>query len=449
MKVVKFGGSSLASAEQIKKVLHIIAADPDRRVVVVSAPGKRDDADEKVTDMLIQLAQEALSGVDYSATFDRIVARYAAIAEALSLEASVVAMIEQRLTQLVHQDRRHPEYFIDALKASGEDNNARLVAAYFTQEGVPARYVNPQEAGLWVSDTPGNATVLPEAYEALYRLREYPEVVIFPGFFGYTRDGRVVTFSRGGSDITGAIVARGVRADMYENFTDVPGIYAANPSIVHQPVKLDTLTYREMRELSYAGFSVFHDEALQPAFSEHIPVHVKNTNDPAGSGTLITKSTPHHERLVSGIASVSGIAGVYVSKYLMNRAVGFGSRLLAIFAELGLSYEHIPSGIDELTVLLRQKQLTPELCAILQRRIKRELGVDEVTFRNSMALVVLVGEGMAEQVGTLARATRVFAEQGINVKMINQGSSEVSIIFGIAPENEHKAVRALYREFFG
>ena len=204
-----------------------------------------------------------------------------------------------------------------------------------------------------------------------------------------------------------------------------------------------------MRELSYAGFSVFHDEALQPAFSEHIPVHVKNTNDPAGSGTLITKSTPHHERLVSGIASVSGIAGVYVSKYLMNRAVGFGSRLLAIFAELGLSYEHIPSGIDELTVLLRQKQLTPELCAILQRRIKRELGVDEVTFRNSMALVVLVGEGMAEQVGTLARATRVFAEQGINVKMINQGSSEVSIIFGIAPENEHKAVRALYREFFG
>ena len=203
MKVVKFGGSSLASAEQIKKVLHIIAADPDRRVVVVSAPGKRDDADEKVTDMLIQLAQEALSGVDYSATFDRIVARYAAIAEALSLEASVVATIEQRLTQLVHQDRRHPEYFIDALKASGEDNNARLVAAYFTQEGVPARYVNPQEAGLWVSDTPGNATVLPEAYEALYRLREYPEVVIFPGFFGYTRDGRVVTFSRGGSDITG------------------------------------------------------------------------------------------------------------------------------------------------------------------------------------------------------------------------------------------------------
>lgn len=448
MKVVKFGGSSLASAEQLKKVLNIVKADADRRIVVVSAPGKRYKEDEKVTDLLIALAQAKLDGHDISPLYQKVVKRYADMVSELHITEPVLQTIEQHLTELLAGDSSEASYFIDALKASGEDNNAKLVAAYFRKEGVPAVYVNPKEAGLIVSDEPGNANVLDSSYERLKQLADYAEVVIFPGFFGYTQEGKVVTFSRGGSDITGAIVAKGVRAHLYENFTDVDGICVANPNLVGNPVKLEYLTYREMRELSYAGFSVFHDEALQPAFSEGIPVRVKNTNNPSAEGTLITKTVPNTVGTVSGIASMSGFTTIYIEKYLMNREVGFRWKLLHILEDLQVSFEHMPSGIDDITVLLRDNQLTPEKSAMLLQRIKYELNADEVRFNDPICLVMIVGEGMVESVGTLARAAGAFAKAGVNIRMVNQGSSEVSIVFGIHPEDEKLAVQTLYDEFF-
>ncbi|NEW62801.1 aspartate kinase [Granulicatella sp. zg-ZJ] len=448
MKVVKFGGSSLASAEQIKKVFQIIKSDADRRLVIVSAPGKRFKDDEKVTDMLIALGEQALNNQDYSAQFQHVLERYAQMVTDLQIEEPVLEDIKENLHTLVTSDMSQPSYFMDALKASGEDNNAKLIAAYFRKEGLPAVYVNPKDAGLFVSDEPGNANVLPISYENLKKLRNYKEIVVFPGFFGYTLDGKLVTFSRGGSDITGAIVAKGVRALLYENFTDVDGICVANPNIVKNAIQLEHLTYREMRELSYAGFSVVHDEALQPAFSEGIPVRVKNTNNPTAAGTLITKSVPKSVHTVSGIASMPSFTTVYIEKYLMNREVGFWSRALKICDELDISYEYMPSGIDDITILIRDNQLSPEKSAILLQRLKYELNADEVRFKDPICLVMIVGEGMVESVGTLARAANAFANANVNVQMVNQGSSEVSIIFGIAPQDEHRAVRALYKEFF-
>lgn len=449
MKVVKFGGSSLASATQLQKVLNIVKADKDRRIVVVSAPGKRDKTDEKVTDLLIELAEMSLANQNYDTVFHKIIKRYSDIIDELGIKEDVLTVINNNLVELLQGDKSETSYYIDALKASGEDNHAKLIAAYFRKEGVPAVYVNPKEAGLFVSDNPGNATVLEASYNHLKKLINYKEIVIFPGFFGYTLDGKVVTFSRGGSDITGAIVAKGVLAHIYENFTDVDGICVANPNMVNNPIKLEYMTYREMRELSYAGFSVFHDEALQPAFSEGIPVRVKNTNNPSAEGTLITKSVPSIKGTVSGIASMSGFTTIYIEKYMMNREIGFGRRLLQILEELNVSFEHAPSGIDDMTILIRDNQLSPEKNAVLLQRIKYELHVDEVYFNDPICLVMLVGEGMIESIGTMARATTALAKAEVNLRMINQGSSELSIVFGINPEDEQVAVQALYDEFFG
>lgn len=449
MKVVKFGGSSLASATQLKKVFNIVKEDKSRKIVVVSAPGKRHKDDEKVTDLLIELANLSLRNEDYTTVLNKIIKRYGDMIDELEITENVLDDIKHNLDKLLAGDKKEASYYVDALKASGEDNNAKLVAAFFRKAGLAAVYVNPKEAGLFVSDNPGNANVLKQSYVYLKKLREYKEIVVFPGFFGYTLDGKVVTFSRGGSDITGAIVARGVLAHMYENFTDVDGICVANPNMVKDPLKLDYMTYREMRELSYAGFSVFHDEALQPAFSKGIPVRVKNTNNPSAKGTLITKSIPHVTGPVSGIASMSGFTTIYIEKYMMNKEVGFGRRLLHLLEELNVSYEHAPSGIDDITILIRDNQLTPEKNAILLQRIKYELDVDEVCFSDPICLVMLVGEGMIESVGTLARAATALAKANVNIRMINQGTSELSIVFGINPEDEKSAVQALYNEFFG
>ncbi|PJN87603.1 amino acid kinase family protein, partial [Bacillus sp. mrc49] len=262
MKVAKFGGSSLASGEQIKKVFEIVAADPERKFVVVSAPGKRNSDDIKVTDLLIEAAKQQLRGDNGEPLIEDVVARYGSIAKELDISEEVITGIREDLQALLHADQSKPKRYLDALKASGEDNNAKLIAAYFQRRGVEAQYVNPKKAGLIVSDEDGYTQVLPESYDRLYDLRDEPGIVVFPGFFGYTLDGDVLTFSRSGSDITGSILANGVKAELYENFTDVDAVYAVNPNVVSNPKGIRELTYREMRELSYAGFSVFHDEAL-------------------------------------------------------------------------------------------------------------------------------------------------------------------------------------------
>ncbi|MEH7346168.1 aspartate kinase [Bacillus sp. JJ1532] len=448
MKVVKFGGSSLASGKQLEKVFQIVVSDPARKVVVVSAPGKRFGEDEKVTDLLIECAELCLQNKDPKQKFDAVIERYALIAEELDLSDEIIHIIQQDLLERVNSDKSNRDRFMDLLKASGEDNNAKLVAAYFRKQGVEAHYVSPKEAGLLVSAEPGHAQVLPEAYDRLFELRERSGIVIFPGFFGYSKEGEIFTFSRSGSDITGSILANGIKADLYENFTDVDAVYSVNPFIVERPKEIKELTYREMRELSYAGFSVLHDEALVPAFRAGIPVHIKNTNNPSAPGTRIVYERDNTNGPVIGIASDEGFCSIYVSKYLMNREIGFGRKLLEILESYGLSYEHTPSGIDDISIILRENQFAPGMEEEIIDRIKIELDADEVVIEHSLALIMVVGEGMRHNIGTTARASKALAKAGVNIEMINQGSSEVSMMFGVKEIDENRAVRALYNEFF-
>lgn len=448
MKVIKFGGSSLANAIQLNKVLRIVQADSERKIVVVSAPGKRHAEDFKVTDRLIEFARLIAEEAPYEAVYQSILTRYHEIATDLELDDSVMGEIKKHFEKLLRTTFSSEELREDAFKASGEDNHAKLIAAYFNQAGVRARYLNPKDAGMFVTSQPGNAHILPESYNFLSRWRDTEEVLIIPGFFGYNENDEIITFSRGGSDISGAIIANGVQAECYENFTDVDAIYVANPNHVPNPRKIRHLTYSEMRELSYSGFSVFHDEALLPAFSSGIPVHVKNTNNPSSEGTLITRARSKTENILSGIASSSGFITIHISKYLMNREIGFIRRTAQICEDLGLLIEHMPSGIDEMTIILRRSQLTPGKQAALLYRLKNELQADDVHIESNICLVMLVGEGMVQSVGTTARATQALADAGINLEMINQGSSEISIMFGIDEEKEAEAVRAIYQAFF-
>ena len=289
MKIAKFGGSSLATADLIKSVCDIITAEPARRLVVVSAPGKRAAADVKVTDLLIATAEARMTNHSGEPELDRVKERFAEIATGLGLPdeslQTIIADLEERLSQVPADEA----LFMDTMKAAGEANCARLVAEFLRACGHEAHCIDPREAGMILSDEPGNARVLRQSYGQLRQLRERPGISVFPGFFGYSEAGRLVTFPRGGSDITGAILAAAVDAELYENFTDVDSVFAANPNVVDDPSPVAEITYREMRELSYAGFSVLHDEALEPVFHAGIPVAVKNTKNPLSPGTRIVR----------------------------------------------------------------------------------------------------------------------------------------------------------------
>ena len=447
LSVAKFGGSSLASAALIKKVCAIVTDDPQRRIIVASAPGKRDGGDVKVTDLLIAVAEASVADDTAATEMERVVTRFADIVNGLNLPSTcldaVVADLEERLAQ----DRSDAGTYTDAFKAAGEANCARIVAEYLRATGADAHYVDPGEAGLILSDEPGNARVLQQSYGSLRHLPERPGITVFPGFFGYSESGKIVTFPRGGSDITGAILAAAVDAQLYENFTDVDSVFAANPNLVEKPKAVAEITYREMRELSYAGFSVFHDEALEPVFHAGIPVAVKNTNNPASPGTRIVADRLAGQSPVVGIAATGGFCSVYVSKYLMNREIGFGRRLLEIYEDEAIPFEHSPSGIDNLSVIVREEYFNHATEERVLRRIRTELEIDEVTVERGLALVMVVGEGMRNTVGLAARATQAFARAGVNLEMINQGSSEVSMMFGVKETDVEAAVQSLYTEF--
>jgi aspartate kinase len=448
MKVCKFGGTSMADAGQIRKACDIVLSDPKRRLVVVSAPGKRSKADTKVTDLLIALAEKCMAAGAAEKELAAVVDRYGQIASDLGLSADITKRIEADLRARLATPRDNRAQFLDTLKAAGEDNCAKLVAEYLKSTGVDARYESPKEAGLLLTHEFGNAQVLPESYANLAKLRDLKGITIFPGFFGYSPQGAVVTFPRGGSDITGSILAAAVKADAYENFTDVDSVFVASPAIVQNPRPISQITYREMRELSYAGFSVFHEEALAPVFHAGVPVCIKNTNNPAAPGTCITTERACAIGELAGIASSDGFCSIYVSKYLMNREVGFGRRLLQIIEEEGLSYEHTPSGIDNISVILREKGFTEAVEARVLDRVRKELAVDEVSVERGLAIVMVVGECMRHVVGIAARATEAFAKAKVNIEMINQGSSEVSMMFGVKAEDSARAIRTLYGEFF-
>ena len=447
MIVCKFGGTSVASAEQIKKVANIVKSNPERKIVAVSAPGKRSSDDIKVTDLLIDLANTVMMKGNVEEKIRAVVNRYRNIADELGLDNLISDIIEQDLRGRVAEDYTNKDIFLDNIKASGEDNNAKLIASYFNAIGMPAQYVSPKDK-LILNDIPERTYALPEAYENLSVLKDTEEIVVFPGFFGYTKEGILRTFDRGGSDITGSILASAVGADLYENFTDVDCVFAANPKVVNDPVDIKEISYREMRELSYAGFSVFHDEALMPVYKQGIPVNIKNTNNPTAPGTRILPTRSQSSRPVTGISADSGFSILYVSKYLMNREVGFGRKLLQIIEEENISYEHTPSGLDDISVIMRSSQLSPEIEKRIIQRVKSELCADDVHFSHNFSMIVIVGEGMRHNTGLAARAATAISGTGANIEMINQGSSEVSLVFGVRSEFEDQILKGLYEEFF-
>ena len=454
MKVCKFGGSSLADATQLNKVIDIVLADPARRIVVVSAPGKRHSGDTKVTDLLIALAETALKGENTDLAFGAVVERYASMADELKLGEGIVRQIEDDLKVRLEQvSSLRPEEFMDLMKAAGEDNNAKLVAVAFEARGKKARYASPKDTGMTLKGQFGDATLDPDSYAKLSRaFSNFDGIVIYPGFFGYTKEGKVATFPRGGSDITGSILAAAVCADVYENFTDVDSVYPCDPRIVEE-VKdgegIPTMTYREMRELAYAGFGVFNDDAVIPAVKARIPINIRNTNHPSEPGTMIQQSRRVVPGTVVGIASADGFCNIVVEKYLMNRQIGFGRRLLQVLENEGISYEHMPSGVDSQCVVVKGQFLPKEKEHKIIAALKQELEPDFVTVERDLTMLMIVGEGMCYTPGMLAKACLALASAGISMSMVNQGSSEVSFMIAIRAQDRDNAVRALYRAFFG
>ncbi len=451
MKVCKFGGSSVADDIQIQKIFDIVSADPERKIVVVSAPGKRNKADTKVTDLLIECAGCCMNDRDHTEVLDAIVERYAVIQRGFGLDQDVIDEIRADLEgRIANRNPSNPAGFMDAMKAAGEDNSARIVAAVFRKKGVAAEYVSPKAAGLLMSDDFGNAQVLPESYELLAQsLSNRNYIQIFPGFFGYTRAGEVATFPRGGSDITGSILAAAVKASVYENFTDVDAVYPVDPRLVPEvSVGIPEMTYREMRELSYAGFGVFQDEAIIPAVRAAIPINIRNTNRPEAPGTMVVHHRRARQGSVVGIASSTGFCTLYIDKYMMNREVGFGRKLLQILEEEGISYEHMPSGIDNVSVVFREEGFTQEVEGRVRDHIMRDLQPDNLQIERGTALIMIVGEGLYYTPGMAAHATLALFREGISIDMMNQGSSEISMMFGVQSSQREKAVKALYHAFF-
>ncbi|OZU90017.1 aspartate kinase [Virgibacillus indicus] len=448
MKVAKFGGSSVADSTQLHKVAEIIQNDPERKFIVVSAPGKRDKEDFKVTDMLIQLGNAYINGEDFNKYYSIVISRFKEIIEGLNIPYFILDEIEHNIHNILESDDTNKTKF-DAIKAVGEDSSAKVLSAYLNSLGVKASYINPKDAGIMVSNEAGYAEILPESFQKIYTLRERDGILVIPGFFGYTKEGQLATFSRGGSDITGSIIAAGVKASLYENFTDVDSVYSVNPSYVENPNEIRTLTYREMRELSYAGFSVFHNEALIPAFKEQIPVCIKNTNNPLYPGTMIVAEKKPEEKCVVGIASDTGFCSLYVSKYFMNREIGFGRKLFNILEDEGISFEHAPSGIDDMSIIIRESQLTESKEKIILKRITDELHPQTVSLDRGLAMIMIVGEGLVRTVGLASRAATAISDANVNIEMINQGSSEVSMMFGVLSKDLDLAIPSLYKAFFG
>ena len=431
--VVKFGGSSLASAEQFKKVGEIIRKDPARRFVVPSAPGKRFDKDTKVTDMLYGVYHLAERDEDFTDQLKAIKERYYEIIRGLSLELS----IEKEFAEIEENFRNHAgeEY----AASRGEFLNGKVMASYL---GFP--FVDAAE--IIVFDEDGTLNIEKTDVRMKNRLCDMDAAVV-PGFYGAQEDGKVRTFSRGGSDVTGSLVARAIRADMYENWTDVSGFLVADPRIVENPETIETITYRELRELSYMGATVLHEEAIFPVRKEGIPINIRNTNRPDDHGTLIVESTCRKPRYtITGIAGKKGFCSINIDKSLMNSEIGFGRKVLQVFEDQGISFEHMPSGIDTMTVYVHQDDFVDHEQQVIAG-IHRSVHPDFVEMESDLALIAVVGRGMKSTRGTAGRIFSARAHANVNVKMIDQGSSELNIIIGVENRDFETAVKAIYDIF--
>ena len=432
-KVVKFGGSSLASAEQFQKVGNIIRADENRKYVVPSAPGKRFSDDTKVTDMLYGCYDAAAQGKPFKEQLNKIKSRYNEIIKGLKLDLSLDGefdVIEKNFAQKAGTDYA---------ASRGEYLNGIIMANYLGYEFVdPADVIRFDENGDFMPD---------KTNEILSAKLANIERAVIPGFYGAKEDGTITTFSRGGSDVTGSIVAKAVKADLYENWTDVSGFLVADPRIIDNPEVITTITYKELRELSYMGATVLHEDAIFPVRKEGIPINIKNTNAPEDEGTMIVESTCRQPKFtITGIAGKKGFVAVNIEKDMMNAEIGFGRKVLEAFEQNGISFEHVPSGIDTMTVFVHQDEFEGKEQQVLSA-IHRMTNPDSIDLESDLALIAVVGRGMRATRGTAGRLFSALAHANINVKMIDQGSSELNIIIGVKNSDFEAAIKAIYDIF--
>ena len=432
-KVVKFGGSSLANAEQFQKVGEIIRSEESRRYVVPSAPGKRFDGDTKVTDMLYACYGAAEAGEDFSGKLQAIKMRFQEIIQGLSLDLSLDREFEQIAADFsAHAGKEYAA-------SRGEFLNGKVMAAYLGYEFVDAAEVIRFDK---------NGVLEAEKTNRLLEKRLAKcEKAVIPGFYGAEDGGKVRTFSRGGSDVTGSLVAKAIMADLYENWTDVSGFLVTDPRIVENPAVIETITYRELRELSYMGATVLHEEAIFPVRKEGIPINIRNTNHPEDKGTFIVESTCRKPKyVITGIAGKKGFCSINIEKSMMNSEIGFGRKVLQVFEDQGISFEHIPSGIDTLTVYVHQDEFEEKEQQVIAG-IHRAVSPDFVEMESDLALIAVVGRGMKSTRGTAGRIFSALAHANVNVKMIDQGSSELNIIIGVENRDFEAAIKAIYDIF--
>jgi len=432
-KVVKFGGSSLASAEQFRKVGKIIEADSDRRYVVPSAPGKRFAEDIKVTDMLYDCYQTAAEGKDFTKKLAKIQERFNGIIKGLGLTLSLDDEFK------IIEDNFKNKAGDDYAASRGEYLNGIIMAKY-----LGAEFIDAAECILFDEDGLFDEK---KTYKTLGKRLEGIECAVVPGFYGSMPDGSVKTFSRGGSDITGSIVARAVKAGVYENWTDVSGFLVADPRLIENPVTINTITYRELRELSYMGATVLHEDAIFPLRNAGIPINIRNTNRPKDAGTMIVESTCNKPKYtITGIAGKKGFASIHIEKDMMNSEVGFGRKVLEVFENNGISFEHMPSGIDTMTVYVDQEQFQKKEQKVVTG-IKLAVDPELVELESDLALIAVVGRGMRRTRGTAGRVFSALAHAHVNIKMIDQGSSELNIIIGVDGDDFEVAIKAIYDIF--
>lgn len=433
VKVVKFGGSSLASAKQFKKVADIIHADESRRYVVPSAPGKRSKEDTKVTDMLYACYDSAAKGKPFDEQFAAIKQRYIEIIEGLGLDLSLDKEFDIIRSCFIGKAGR------DYAASRGEYLNGLVLANYLGYDFIdPADTIFFDDYGRF----DGKRT-----YKALGERLENTERAVIPGFYGSMPNDTIKTFSRGGSDVTGSIVAASCNADLYENWTDVSGFMIADPRIVEDPETIKVITYKELRELSYMGAGVLHEDAIFPVRKAGIPINIKNTNAPEDQGTMIVESTSQKSNYtITGIAGKKGFTSISIEKDMMNSELGFGRRVLEVFEKNGISFEHMPSGIDTMTVIVHQEEFGAAEQEVLAG-IHRNCKPDSIVIETGLALIAIVGRGMKSTRGTAGKIFSALAEARVNVNMIDQGSSELNIIVGVHEEDFETATQSIYDTF--